>query len=86
MILDKHINEIESILNKGKIIQFNLLQISFDIACLKIKLDNDSEFIVKFDVKSERVFNPIESEAKNLQYLNRKLNFFPKVINLIIII
>ena len=81
MILDKYIKEIEKLLNKRKIIQFKLLQFSFDIACIKIKLDNDSEFIVKFDVKSKRVFNPIKSETKNLQYLNRKLNLFPKVIN-----
>jgi len=38
MIEEKHIKEIESLLNKGKIIQFKLLQISFDIACIKIKL------------------------------------------------
>ena len=81
MIIDKYINEIEILFNKGKIIQFKLLQVSFDIACIKIKLDNNDEFIVKYDVKSERVFNPIESEAKNLQYLNERLNFFPKIIN-----
>ena len=65
MVLDKHIDEIENLLNKGKIIHFNLLQVSFDIACIKIKLDDHSEFIVKLDIKSERVFNPIESETKN---------------------
>ncbi len=81
MVLDKHIDEIENLLNKGKIIQFKLLQVSFDIACIKIKLDDGSKFIVKYDVKSERVFSPIESEAKNLHYLNNKLNLFPKIIN-----
>ena len=38
MIKQKHIEEIENLLNKGKIIQFELLQISFDIACIKINL------------------------------------------------
>ena len=80
MILDKVIIEIEIFLNKGKIIQFELLQVSFDIACIKIKLENRNKFIVKYDVKSQRSFNPIEAEAKNLQYLNKKLNFFPKLI------
>ena len=39
MIEEKHIKEIENLLNKGKIIQFELLQVSFDIACLKIKIE-----------------------------------------------
>jgi protein-ribulosamine 3-kinase len=81
MIKEKHIKEIENLLNKGKIIQFELLQISFDIACIRIKLENNNKFIVKYDFKSNRSFNTIESEAKNLQYLNRMLNFFPKLIN-----
>ncbi|MDC0060479.1 fructosamine kinase family protein [Pelagibacteraceae bacterium] len=81
MIEEKHIKEIENLLNKGKIIQFELLQISFDIACIKIKLEDNNKFIVKYDVKSQRSFNAIESEAKNLQYLNKILNFFPKLIN-----
>ena len=80
MIIEKHIKEIENLLNKGKIIQFKLLQFSFEIACIKIKLENNNEFIVKYDVKNNRAFNPIESEAKNLLYLNKKLNLFPKVI------
>ncbi len=80
MIIDKYIKEIENLLNKGKIIQFKLLQVSFDIACIRIKLDDNDEFIVKYDIKFERLFNPIESEAKNLKYLNERLNFFPKII------
>ena len=36
MIEEKHIKEIENLINKEKIIQFELLQISFDIACIKI--------------------------------------------------
>ena len=81
MILEKHIKEIENLLNKGKIIQFKLLQFSFDIACLKIKIENNNNFIVKYDFKSQRDFNAIKSEAKNIQYLNDIFNFFPKLIN-----
>ena len=81
MIKEKHIKEIENLLNKGKIIQFKLLQISFDIACIKIKLEDNNKFIVKYAVKSHGGFNAIVSEAKNLQYLNRLFNFFPKLIN-----
>ena len=81
MIIEKHIKEIETLLNKGKIIQFELLQVSFDIACIKIKIENNNKFIVKYDVKFQRNFNAIESETKNLQYLNKIFNFFPKLIN-----
>ena len=81
MIEEKHIKEIENLLNKRKIIQFELLQISFDIACIKIKLEDNNKFIVKYDVKSQGDFNAIESEAKNIQYLNKLFNFFPKLIN-----
>ena len=81
MIEEKHIKEIENLLNKGKIIQFELLQISFEIACIKIKLQNNNKFIVKYAVKSQGGFNAIESEAKNLQYLNKIFDLFPKLIN-----
>ena len=81
MIEEKHIKEIENLLNKGKIIQFELLQISFDIACIKIKLEDNNKFIVKYNVKTQGSFNAIESEAENLKYLNKIFNFFPKFIN-----
>ena len=81
MINKKHIKEIENLLNKGKIIQYELLQVSFDIACIKIKLEDNNNYIVKYDVKSHRGFNAIESESKNLQYLNKIINFFPKLVN-----
>jgi len=81
MIEEKHIKEIENLLNKGKIIQFELLQISFDIACIKIKLEDNNKFIVKYNLISQGGFNAIESEAKNLQYLNKIFNFFPRLIN-----
>ena len=80
MIEEKHIKEIENLLNRGKIIQSQLLQISFDIACIKIKLEDNNKFIVKYDVKPKGDFNAIESEANNLQYLNKIFNFFPKLI------
>ena len=76
MIKRKHIKEIENLLNKGKIIQYELLQVSFEIACIKIKLEDNNKYIVKYDVKSQRGFNAIESESKNLQYLNKIFNFF----------
>jgi protein-ribulosamine 3-kinase len=81
MIEEKHIKEIENLLNKRKIIQFELLQISFDIACIKIKLEDNNKFIVKYNIKFQRGFNAIETEAENLKYLNKKFNFFPKLIN-----
>jgi protein-ribulosamine 3-kinase len=81
MIEERHIKEIENLLNKGKIIQFEILQISFDIACINIKLEDNNKFIVKYDLKSREGFNVIESEAKNLQYINKIFDLFPKLIN-----
>jgi len=81
MIEERHIKEIENLLNKGKIIQFEILQISFDIACINIELEDNNKFIVKYDLKSREGFNVIESEAKNLQYINKIFDLFPKLIN-----
>tara|TARA_B100001250_G_C19733730_1_gene759781 strand:+ start:394 stop:1266 length:873 start_codon:yes stop_codon:yes gene_type:complete len=80
MITKKHIREIESLLNKGKIIKYNLLQVSFDIACLKIQISDSKKYIVKFYLNKKSFFNAITSEAKNLKYLNKKFDFFPKLI------
>ena len=82
MITKKHIREIESLLNKGKIIKYNLLQVSFDIACLKIQISDSKKYIVKFYLNKKSFFNAITSEAKNLKYLNKKFDFFPKLIKL----
>ena len=46
----------------------------------KIELSNDEKYVVKFIIKNKTNFNPIESEANNLIYLNKKFNSFPKLI------
>ena len=81
MITNNHIKEIESLLNKENIIKYKLLQFSFDIACIKFELANSKKYIAKFSINRNKNFNPIKSEAKNLLYLNKKFNFFPKLIN-----
>ena len=80
MISKKHIKQIEDLLNKENIVGYELLQISFNIACLKFQISNNEKYIVKFFIERENKFNAIESEANNLKYLNNKFNFFPKVI------
>ena len=40
MIIEKHIKQIENLLNKEKIIKYEILQISFDVVCLKFELSN----------------------------------------------
>ena len=40
MIIEKHIKQIENLLNKEKVIKYEVLQISFNIACLKFELEN----------------------------------------------
>ena len=80
MIINKHIKQIEIVLNKN-ILNYKILQISFDIACIKIRLSNNIKYITKFYIKKNDDFNAIKSETDNLLYLNKKkLNFFPNVI------
>ena len=81
MIIEKHIKQIENLLNKEKIIKYKILQISFDVVCLKFELSYKKKYIAKFTIKKNTFFNPIKSEAENLIYLNNLFNFFPKLIN-----
>ncbi len=81
MIIKNHIKQIENLLNKEKINKYHLLQTSFDIACVKLQLSNNENYIAKFILNNKIDFNPIKSEADNLIYLNKKFDFFPKIIN-----
>ncbi len=81
MNIDQHIKELENLLNKEKIVKYKLLQVSFDIACLKFELINGNKYIAKFFFNKKNNFNAIKSESKNLIYLNKIFNFFPKIIN-----
>ena len=80
MIYEKHIKQIENLLNKEKIIKHELLQVSFNIACLKFEILNNQKYIVKFFIEGNNKFNAIKSETDNLTYLNKKFKFFPNVI------
>ena len=80
MITKAHIKEIDKLLNKEKLVKFKLLQFSFDIACIKFEISNSNKYIAKFNMKKIKNFNAIKSEAQNLSYLNKKFNFFPKLI------
>ena len=81
MLTKHHIKQIENLLNKEKIIKYQLLQVSFGIACIKFELSNNEKYIAKFIINRTENFNAINSEAKNLIYLNKKFDFFPKLIN-----
>ncbi|MDC6447992.1 fructosamine kinase family protein [Alphaproteobacteria bacterium] len=80
MISKNHIKQIEVLLNKEKIINYDLLQVSFNIACIKFEIANNKKYISKFFIEKKNIFNAINSETDNLIYLNSKFNFFPKVI------
>ena len=80
MISIQNIKEIENLLNIENIIKFKLLNISFDIACIKFQLSNNLKYISKFYVNKKINFNAIESESKNLLYLNKKFEFFPRLV------
>ena len=80
MSIEKHIKQIENLLNKEKIIKYQLLQASFGIACVKFEIQSSKIYIAKFRINKNKIFNAIKSEAKNLLYLNKKFDFFPKLI------
>ena len=81
IIKKKDIDEISQLLNVNKIKNYKLISNSFNINCLKIKLENKKQYIVKFYAKKNKKFNAIESELKNLIFLrNKNLSFFPKII------
>ena len=80
MISEKYIKQIEDLLSNEKIIKHDLLQISFNIACLKFEISNNKKYIVKFFIERNNKFNAIKSEINNLTYLNKKFKFFPKVV------
>ena len=80
MTIQHHIKQIENLLNKEKIIKYDLLQTSFDIACVKLELSNGDKYIAKYYINKKKSFNAINAEAENLKYLNKKFNFFPKII------
>ena len=54
MNINHHIKELESLLNKEKISKYKLLQVSFNIACLKFQLINDKQYIAKFFLIKKR--------------------------------
>ena len=80
MIIKEHIKEIENLLNIEKIVKFKVLQISFNIVCVKFELLNKNKYIAKFNINKKKNFNAIKSESENLIFLNKKFSFFPKLI------
>ena len=81
MINKKDIDKISLLLNENIKKKYELISDSFDINCLKVKLENGKKYIVKYYANINNNFNAIESEARNLLFLNKNnLNFFPKVI------
>ena len=76
-----HIKQIEKLLNSEQISEFDLLQISFDIACVKLKLSNGTKYIAKYYITKKNEFNALTAEAENLRYLRNIFNFFPEVIH-----
>ena len=50
MIKKIHIKQIENLLNKEKIIKYQLLQVSFNIVCLKFELSDSNKYISKFSI------------------------------------
>ena len=53
MTIQYHIKQIENLLNKEKITKYNLLQTSFDIACVKLELSNGNKYIAKYYINKK---------------------------------
>ena len=81
MIKKKDIDKISQLLNVNKIKKYELLSNSFDINCIKIQLENEEKYIVKYYTNQFQNFNAIKSEIRNLFFLQDcHLNFFPKIV------
>lgn len=80
MIKKKDIDQISLLLNENRIKKYQIISNSFGINCIKIQLENNNEYIVKYYANNNKGFNAIESELNNLLFLNKyKLKYFPKI-------
>lgn len=78
----KVINKLEKLFDKQENLKSEIIQISFNVMCEKITLDNNENIIAKYykNPKNISKFDAILSEAKALNYMNRLgYNIFPKV-------
>ena len=64
MTIQYHIKQIENLLNKEKIIKYNLLQTSFDIACVKFELSNGDKYIAKYYVNEKNHLTQLMQRQK----------------------
>ena len=80
MIKLRDIKNIEKVINNKKIIYSKLLSNSFGINCIKISLEDNKSFVVKYYNDKVYSFNSIKTESENLNFFyNINLKFFPKV-------
>ncbi len=80
MINKDYLIRIEKLLSNKKIVKRKLLSNSFGINCEKLSQENQENYITKYYVDRKNGFNAIESETKNLIFLNNlNLKLFPKV-------
>jgi len=80
MINIEDIEKISKLLNVNEIKTHELISDSFNINCLKVKLEDNKKYIVKYYLSKKQSFNAIESEINNLIFLEKNnLNFFPKI-------
>lgn len=80
MISNEHITSIQKLLNNKKIINTKILSCSFGINCVKITTLDKKNYIVKYYINTDIIFNSIKSETKNLIFLDElNLKLFPKI-------
>ncbi len=72
--------KIKKVFCNNKIKKRQILQVSFNIVCEKIILENNDIYIAKYYQKKNPNFNAIIAESKSLKFLNElKLNLFPNI-------
>ena len=82
MLAKNIVKEIDKTINKNKIVDYKLLSDSFGINCIKVTTSDKKKYVVKYYKEKNNNFNAIESESKNLNFLNNlDFNFFPKVLS-----
>ncbi len=80
MLNNENIISIEKLLNNSKIINSEILSDSFGINCIKLNCEKNKIYVVKFYKDKKDNFDAIDSERRNLVFLNNlDLKIFPKL-------
>ena len=73
-------NQIKKFISKKYIKKREILSDAFNMRCEKFLLNDNSLFVAKYYISRNYGFNSIDSEARSLTYLSKKIpSLFPKI-------